>query len=485
MLQADPRLAEVQGCSTEQLESLARSIDEKKQRLEADINAYIRQKQHELVHFQQELLAPYREMECGETRESANRSHGRTESQHASVLPESSPPAPLQPPETFAESKREEKAKRTKVHKREKELFGLVTPIFLPLLDASDSSKEREKKKRQKKEEEADNISPPKPEPASSSRDAEQREEIQGPSGKSSEKMDLEVVNSTALAEMKKENQVPESIKKSKRPAIKKSSLRHSGEKRRRKRVSLVIDGQTVLPADTVSEPQLMSPSETTVSSASNSTASLEDSIDPRLIGREDTSLHEHHDPMHHSLHLPTHLPSASPTKHTGHTLTSSPIPSPTYQSPPSHLEYEPPQTATRTYLDPSPPHADTIIPQYASAAPIYASEPEVANTVEDEFSTYVGGIRGSGVDDFDQTGSLGYPSSLGASYMESYMASRPLSVRMAAAEKAGLSSEERRRLMNGGRPAAEEVEAEHHPGHGRVADADDGMDIIGSMEDF
>jgi hypothetical protein len=55
MLHVDPCLADVAGCSTEQLESLARSIEDKKQRLEADINAYIRQKQHELHLFQQEV----------------------------------------------------------------------------------------------------------------------------------------------------------------------------------------------------------------------------------------------------------------------------------------------------------------------------------------------------------------------------------------------------------------------------------------------
>lgn len=57
MLQFPPRLAELPGCSTEQLESLARSVQDKKKRLEADINAYIRQKQHELHLFQQEVCA--------------------------------------------------------------------------------------------------------------------------------------------------------------------------------------------------------------------------------------------------------------------------------------------------------------------------------------------------------------------------------------------------------------------------------------------
>ena len=62
MLQVDPRLAEVPGCSRDQLESLARSIEDKKKRLEADINAYIRQKQHELQLFQHEVCVACRSL---------------------------------------------------------------------------------------------------------------------------------------------------------------------------------------------------------------------------------------------------------------------------------------------------------------------------------------------------------------------------------------------------------------------------------------
>ncbi|KAL5383651.1 hypothetical protein DPSP01_005757 [Paraphaeosphaeria sporulosa] len=492
MLHVDPRLAEVPGSSTVQLESLARSIDEKKQRLEADINAYIKQKQHELHVFQHELIAQYREMECGETNDAANRSDRHADSHNTPAPAENPLPSPAQSPELTPESKREEKAKRTKVHKREKELFGLVTPIFLPLLDAGETSKDKEKKKRHKKKEPADGSSPPKQAKSSSSSTsssssgyaADTRGES-GPSSKSSERMEIQ--NGSSSWEPQKENQTPESVKKSKRPAIKKSSLRNSGEKRRRKRVSIVIDGQTVLPADQIAEPQLMSPSETTASSASNSTASLEDTIDPRLIGGDVPLVHSPNDAVHHSLNLPARLPSNSPTGHTGHTLPDSPHHSPISQSPPSHahLEYEPPQFTTRTYLDPSPPSDPTTIPRHASAAPIYANEPEVANEQEEEFSTYVGGISGSGVDDLDQTGSLGYPSSLGASYMESYMQSRPLSVRMAAAEKAGMSEAERRRLVNGREREREEQERVREEQRRQERRDDDDMDIIGSMEDF
>ena len=88
-----------------------------------------------------------------------------------------------------------------------------------------------------------------------------------------------------------------------------------------------------------------------------------------------------------------------------------------------------------------------------------------------------------------DQTGSLGYPNSLGASYMESYMASRPLSVRMAAAEKAGLSEEEKARLVHGSGNDAREREAEDEmdarQNHSAAVGDDDDMDIIGNMEDF
>lgn len=390
-----------------------------------------------------------------------------------------------------AEPKPEEKAKRTKVHKREKELFGLITPIFLPLLDASDSSKEKEKKKRHKKKE-GEGSSPPKRVDLGPSRDAKQAQDHQGSPSKRSDKMETAVMSSPQLKDMQKDNHAADLTKKSKRPAIKKSSLRHSGEKRRRKRVSLVIDGHTVLPADQITEPPLMSPSETTTSSASNSTASLEDMLDPRLRSPpENPPAHSSHDPMHHSLSLPSPLLSSSPTKHTGHTLPSSPAHSSMCESPPSHshLEYEPPQSTTETYLDPSPDSsAASIVPRYASTAPVYANSPEVAEEAEDEFHTYVGGISGSGIDDMDQTGSLGYPSSLGASYMESYMASRPLSVRMAAAAKAGLSESERRRLMQLGEPGgqrAESEEAEEEPRTAQRRRDDDDMDIIGSMEDF
>ncbi len=244
--------------------------------------------------------------------------------------------------------------------------------------------------------------------------------------------------------------------------------------------MSLVIDDHIVLPADEFLEPPLVSPSETTASSASNSTTSLEDTIDPRHAAHHHVQIHEHQDPVHHSVPLPSPLPSASPTKHTGHTLTDSPvIQAPNTTSASGPQLYDPPQSATRTFLDPFPTSAMLKIPQFASAAPIYASEPEQSEAGDEDFSTYVGGMSGSGVDDVDQTGSLGYPSSLGASYMESYMQSRPWSVRMAAADEADWDNDDDKESM-----MKERVRHEHGGvDAGLAEDADEGMDVIGSME--
>jgi hypothetical protein len=148
-------------------------------------------------------------------------------------------------------------------------------------------------------------------------------------------------------------------------------------------------------------------------------------------------------------------------------------------ESPPQ-LEFEPPQTSTRTFLDPSPSQ-EPVIQQFSPRTPIYANQPDIAEAEEEEFSTYVGGISGSGVDDVDQAGSYGYPSSLGASYLESYMKSRPLSVRVANAEKAGLDEVEKRALFKGDMGTKEDIDLDV----GRVDDADDDFEIMGGMEGF
>jgi hypothetical protein len=403
------------------------------------------------------------------------------------------------------------RTKHTRVHKREKELCGLVTPIFLPLLEAGDASpakqrkEKREKKERRQKEEKASegsgtSTSNTTSEQGSPARDAEKGKESRRSRSKNREERKMEHGEGVAASEDRpKEHSKSDSGRKSsKRSAIKKSSLKAlNNTPRRRKRVSLVIDGQTVLPADNVSELPLTSPSETAVSSTSNSTTSLDEAIDPRLLHRHDTPVHhhQHQDPVHHSLPLPTTLPSTSPSKHTGHTLSESPPP----------LEYEnPPEVASRTYFNLSPTHP--TIPKHASPAPIYANrseildEEETLQVVEGEaeqeidedpadFDTYVGGLSGSGVDDVNQSGSYGYPSSLGASYLESYMKSRPLSVRIAAAEKAELEAEEKKRLIHGDQDHNEddflEMDARKR-GREEVKEIeDDDMDVIGSMEGF
>lgn len=56
LLQSGRCLAEAPDLSPQQLETLARSIDEKKQRLEDDIRDYIRRKQDELRNYEREVL---------------------------------------------------------------------------------------------------------------------------------------------------------------------------------------------------------------------------------------------------------------------------------------------------------------------------------------------------------------------------------------------------------------------------------------------
>lgn len=55
LLQLDPCLAEVPGFTPEQLASLTRSVELKKQKLEDDIKQYIARKQAELRDHEQEV----------------------------------------------------------------------------------------------------------------------------------------------------------------------------------------------------------------------------------------------------------------------------------------------------------------------------------------------------------------------------------------------------------------------------------------------
>jgi hypothetical protein len=442
--------------------------------------------------------------------------------------PDSNQPGPVQ---TAAK-----RTKQTRVHKREKELFGLVTPIFLPLLEAGD--RDSSPVKQRKEQRQPEKSAPPSSEQGSPLRDADvPKEDCRPTSPTRDEEMECSkgaVMTSKSAKEMPKP-ELEEKKKVNGLPLKKKSSLRQNNALRpKRKRVSLIIDDQIVLPAEEIIEPPLTSPSETTASSTSNSTASLDDRIDLQLIQpglsvhHEKVQIHEHdhdhnHGAVHHSLPLPMSLPSTSPTKHTGHTISESPsgidlAPQQKVSTP--LAVQEPLPTATRTYPDPSPATtAAPNMPRYASATPIYADEPELADELQkdiieeddeqdihaddsdtDDFSTYVGGMRGSGLDNVNQSSSYGYPSSLGASYLESYMKSRPLSVRLAAAEKGELVVDEKKKLVSGDKRERKDKEKKEkkrkkrdgelgvgvdaNGAKGRVVDdVDDG--VMGAMDGF
>lgn len=394
------------------------------------------------------------------------------------------------PPSQPDEQKKQKKHGR--VHKREKELYGLVTPVFLPLLDARESTSPEKKPA---------STRPTQPSPKHAD------------SAPPHTQSDKEMPGDTPT----KERSASDPIKKRRSSIKKKSALRHnstsSSAPRNRKRVSLVIDDQVVLPSDIIAEPALTSPgSETT--SATTSTASLDDMIDPRLTSDAPVFI-EHSDghAVHHSLPLsrthaakqPEHANPAPIVTEAQH----SPPTSPNVRSPP--LPYAPPSYATRSFLDPPPEamHIEDLpsIPPTSGPEPIYPStddfEDEFASQAverEDQgFQTYVGGLSGSGVDDVNQVGSVGYPSSLGASYLESYMQGRPLSVRMAAAEREGdegevrklRNLEERRKKRESEEKAKQKVDRDEEdwgappPKSRDDKDAGDDDDFMGSMDDF
>ncbi|RMZ67884.1 Endo-polygalacturonase D [Pyrenophora seminiperda CCB06] len=506
LLNADPSLAEVPGFTRQQLDGLARSVELRRQQLEQDIQHYIRVKQDELRQHEQELVNQYRSMECDQQSVSAQGSR-TTNAEHivTSSDPRDSEPDPDPDPEERTRQK-----KHTKVHKREKELYGLVTPVFLPLLDARDTSPEKKKKKLSRPELAHRAYSAPSIAEAGASRDAEYVQEDRPP-----RKDPKAIDDGTELGEVVKDKLPPDAAvaRKSKRSTMKKSALRHKDTPRSRsarKRVSLVIDGHTVLPADTVDEPPLTSPS-SEATSASNSTASLDDLIDPRLITPETPVYLEHRDAVHHSLPLPMANAIRSATEALSEA--QPPLSVAADHSPPSPRSLSIPfgaaQTATHTFFDPPPMsrHAHPI-PETAGPEPIYPTPSATSAEFGSEelaeedpnFNTYVGGLHGSGVDDVNQVGSYGYPSSLGASYMESYMQNRPLSVRMQAATKAGLGDVEKRILLEEKEEEDEEeeergVEEEDeeedfvthtHVERGRTQEKDkDDDNFMGDMDDF
>ncbi|KAF1830576.1 hypothetical protein BDW02DRAFT_572869 [Decorospora gaudefroyi] len=498
LLHADPSLAEVPGFNREQLDALARSVELRRQQLEDDIQAYIRSKQAELRSHEQELVARYRyrSMECdGQDPAPADPTcPGNAEA--TAISPAALEPSAHSSPAPEPEDKTRQK-KHSRVHKREKELYGLVTPAFLPLLDARDASPEKKKKKPQPQPQ-SDPVSATSPSDAAGSgapRDAEKGKESRMPN------KDSKDMENTASGALGKENQPADATKKSKRSPMKKSALRHKDTPRsRRKRVSLIIDGQTVLPADTVPEQPLTSPS-SEATSASNSTTSLDDMIDPRLTAEDAPANTEHRDALHHSLPLPMSSHIHASTKPLVETPTPVAI-APSHSSPSLHTQSIPfsnPRSATRTFLDPSPTQHTRTIPETAGPDPIYSTTPatpaelETVELADEEqhFDTYVGGLHGSGVDDVDQAGSYGYPSSLGASYMESYMQNRPLSVRMQAANKAGLDDEEKRKLVEeeddeeGEGEEDEDFGGERERARARNAAHVDEDNFMGDMDDF
>lgn len=509
LLERDPSLAEAPGFTKEQLASLTAAVSAKQLKLEADINAYVAKKQAELTMYEQKLLAQYREMECTQTQPPPTTA--------VSPFPSLPPSSPSSSSPTLQISARpEDKEKRQKrVHKREKELSRLV-PFFLPLLDAQSLPPSPPTKKGEERQESNSSMAhdiprpapPPDVEMGSPPCDVPSSKEHGSPMFKKTEEAEHSEHPSGDAAATEKRS-TSDFVKKAKRPgAMKKSSLRNSNEKSRRKRVSLVIDDQIVLPADLVAEPSLTSPSDTAPSSASTSTTSLEEMIDPRLMSDADSPQREHQEtmpdafpiselPPRNSTNNPA-IPTAEPSgiPHPVPPAVSSPTSPSSIRSP---VTYEPPASAGRPFLERSPPKvvATRNVPQHASSAPIYASLPKRMETGEKDFSSYVGGIDGSGVDDLNQTGSLGFPSSLGASYMESYMQSRPLSVRMAAAEKAGLDEKDKAALLNGKARLDDEadnvddvdMDVDNDRGefdvHKRPLSEDEEMGIVGSMEEF
>lgn len=404
--------------------------------------------------------------------------------------------------------------KHGRVQKREKELYGLVTPVFLPLLDARETpSPEKSHHHHHNHTKQppalstdttASTASTPSSEPATPASNAPQSGT---PSPKTSSTTGAMPGETPAPAPVLKERSLSDPGKKSRRSSIKKkSALRHnstSTNPRNHKRVSLVIDDVVVLPSDIIQEPVLMSPSSETTS-LETSTASLDDLIDPRLTADTDGPVYtEHTGTVHHSL---TPGASANPAMAripvVAEAAHSPPTPDP--RLPPA-TPFAPPSYATRTFLDPAPERLhveESAGPEAILASPHDSLEKaaSMASTTPaddpEDFQTYVGGISGSGVADVNQVGSVGYPSSLGASYLESYMQGRPLSVRMAAAEREGDSDElrrlrgmeERRKVKEREKEEKRRIEEEDEwekPAAGKSKGNEDDDGFMGSMDDF
>jgi len=482
---------------TEDFLQIIRLVEAKKLQLEGDIKQYIANKQVELQKYEQEvpfhdplspqirgrgadprkLLEQKRPIMSTSPLKSGEDVSSPDHNQPSASASSSSIPKPERS-SSSEDIESEDTAKPTKlsrVHKREKELHGLVTPLFLPLLDAQDSSPSVRKKSRSKSAEGKEMTSPATPKGKQPS-DIKPSDESKDPPEKKDKGKEKE---------------------RARRPVTKKSALRQNGApKERRKRVSLRIERidsesdkkekrsfEIVHPSDSIADPAPTSPtSETTYSSASASTSSLESTLESRT-----STSPSPHEPVHHSLPVP--VSPAIPV------ATAATVSSKNLATSPSTLQWEQdhPSTTGRTFLDPSPTIAAPGLPPVASPAPIYATSPVdvepdlVSDHIPVPQSSYVGGFSGSNVDGVDQAGSYGYPSSLGASYMESYMQTRPLSVRLAAQEKAGVAGAAVAREQA---VVEEEEEAALEtrrgaPQLGAEAGDNDDMGIMGDMEGF
>ncbi|KAG9201371.1 hypothetical protein G6514_005743 [Epicoccum nigrum] len=509
-------VAEVPGCAQEELDRLARSVEARRQQLEEDINAYIARKQEELQRYESELVeqlcSSSKSMERADaddedTEGASSRRSSASQASDSTQTERTEDAAAAVSPHTEKKQK-----KHGRVHKREKELYGLVTPVFLPLLDARETTSPEKGHHHHHHHHHAkppglsteSTASTPTSEPVTPASDAPQ-------SGTPSPKPDpatgamLGKTPTPAPAPVLKERSLSDPGKKSRRSSIKrKSALRHNSTSitpRNRKRVSLVIDDVVVLPSDMIQEPVLMSPSSETTS-VETSIASLDDLIDPRLTADTDGPVYtEHSGTVHHSLTpgvnlAMTSIPVVSEAAH------SPPTPEP--RLPPA-TAFAPPSYATRTFLDPAPERLhmeESAGPEAILASPHDELEKlaSLASTTPaddpDDFQTYVGGISGSGVADVNQVGSVGYPSSLGASYLESYMQGRPLSVRISAAEREGDSDElrrlrgmeERRKVKEREKEEKRRIEEEDEwekPAGGKSARNEDDDGFMGSMDDF
>ncbi|OCL05193.1 hypothetical protein AOQ84DRAFT_225070 [Glonium stellatum] len=368
------------GLTPEQLDELLESVHQQKKKLEDDIAQYILQKQNDLRAFEQTLLAHL-----------TAASNPMAGAQNHSVINETvKAPEQLNMEtnhETQISSHSSDESLKirndTLVRERDLELCGLITPSFLPLLDASSSRGPKKSQIPQLKRKDAAEVK-------------ELKFEKEKPKSTNVGLLSSSITTKGIGGEnTKKEND--EKNLKTKRTSTKKSSLRRGSNPkpvRHRKRVSLVINDQIVHPSDSVRENTIAVPSSEIPATTSNSIEELQEAIKKMMgVGKPRVSIDS--DDM----------------------LTD--------------------QSASNTSDEPASPQA--IINEFLNEEPGYMSpEDREAIYAHDSVapsSSYVGGYYGSGVDNLDQRSSYGYPSSQGASFMEEYMAKRPFSVRKAAAD--------------------------------------------------